>query len=145
MNKLASGKGDRWSFFSRFDIPDRHNPEVTYLRRWYIVQTPLFGILVHRILQPDSDYHLHDHPWSFLSIILKNSYIETKLGKNLEPVSVTRKKFSVGYRKAEDLHTISSLPNGAPWTLLFVGRRRRQWGFATEDGWVQWDEYFERF
>lgn len=28
-------------------------------------------------------------------------------------------------------------------TLVFVGRRRRQWGFSTPQGWKPWNEYLE--
>jgi len=27
------------------------------------------------------------------------------------------------------------------WTLFFAGIRRRDWGFHTPNGWVQWEEY----
>jgi hypothetical protein len=58
----------RWSLFSRFDIADVGRPGI-YLTRWRLLQTPWFGIYVHCIRRPDGDRHLHDHPWSFLSLV----------------------------------------------------------------------------
>lgn len=28
------------------------------------------------------------------------------------------------------------------WTLVFSGKRRRKWGFHTDEGWVYWKDYF---
>jgi hypothetical protein len=46
-----------------------------YLIRWAI-NTPLLGIKLHHILRSDEDRDLHDHPWSFLSVILWGGYWE---------------------------------------------------------------------
>lgn len=50
--------------------------ESLYLRRWYIVNFWFFRIFVHKIARSDDDPDPHDHPWSFLSIILKNGYVD---------------------------------------------------------------------
>ena len=53
---------------------------VPYLIRWNIFglgkDSSLFSMKVHNILVSD-DACLHDHPWAFLSIILKGGYVET--------------------------------------------------------------------
>ena len=41
------------------------------LIRTRIVQTPWFGVYLHRHLRPDSYRELHDHPWSLVSLILR--------------------------------------------------------------------------
>lgn len=48
----------------------------TYLRRWYLFKSKFFNVMLHNILRSDDDPDPHDHPWWFLSIILKNGYID---------------------------------------------------------------------
>ena len=47
-----------------------------HFKRWRILSTPWFNIFLHFINRADEDKDLHDHPWSFWSIILKGGYIE---------------------------------------------------------------------
>lgn len=150
----------RWAFLERFDIRDPETGEL-YLRRWRVLQTPWFAIYLHKIAAPDKDRHLHDHPWSFLSLVLCGGYDELRPawparfdedlgersetdGVDIDPrelIAVRRGWLSLGYRRAEDMHRIARLHRKPTWTLVLVGRRRRDWGFATERGWVQWERY----
>jgi len=123
-----------------------------YLTRWWLVKTPLGGIALHRMSAPDARPTLHDHPFSFLSVVLRGSYYEHRL----EPrtMRVTRRwvtRFNL-VRK-HDAHTIAVLGADVVWTLLFVGKHRRTWGFwepdvfsdANGDGsvwhWIKHDAY----
>lgn len=47
----------------------------TFLRRRG-VDARLFGVLLHRIDAPDPGLDLHDHPWPFVSIVLRGGYTE---------------------------------------------------------------------
>jgi hypothetical protein len=47
-----------------------------YLVRLRIVQTPWFGIYLHDIHEDDGDRDPHNHPWSFLSFVLRGYYTE---------------------------------------------------------------------
>ena len=49
-----------------------------YMRRWWLLPYNWTGIAVriHEIVQSDEDRHPHDHPWWYLSIILKGGYWE---------------------------------------------------------------------
>jgi hypothetical protein len=47
-----------------------------YLTRWFIIRTRLIGIFLHRFHRSDEDRALHDHPWTFISIILWRGYWE---------------------------------------------------------------------
>lgn len=97
------------------------------LRRWTLVETPLFGIKVHHILVSDPIARgYHDHPWTFLSIRLRDLYTEHVVigGQQL----TERKRISV--RRASTLHRVE-LPDGAKcWTLVITGPRRNVWGFV---------------
>lgn len=83
---------------------------------------------------PDSRQSLHNHPFSFVSIILsKKGYTEYVPDpvNYAAPRSVKRinvKRFHNSY------HWISELDQTPTWTLVFVGRRRRVWGYLERDG-----------
>lgn len=62
------------SFFKKRKIIKREN-EVPYLIRWNLFECPAFSIKIHKILRSDYDC-LHDHPWAFLSFILRGGYVE---------------------------------------------------------------------
>lgn len=71
---LACGLyADGWEFntYEAIGSPD------VYLRRWCIVKGPLFSIRIHQFLRDDHDV-FHDHPWSFVTLILKGGYWEDR-------------------------------------------------------------------
>lgn len=135
-----------------------------YLIRWAI-NTPLGGIKLHHILRSDEDRDLHDHPWSFLSIILWGGYWEHRdmdfvarlaVRTNLPPQSsgwfavgraerrTWRKWFGPGsilWRPAPSIHRLE-LPNGrTAWSLVLTGPKKREWGFHTVCGFIPWMSY----
>lgn len=63
--------------FSKRIIKRRNNQP--YLIRWTIlglgIDSSWFSIKVHNILMSDEEC-LHNHPWAFISIILKQGYRE---------------------------------------------------------------------
>ena len=113
-----------------------------YLRRLILFQCPLFSVFLHWFHNPDKQAHLHDHPVNFLSIILRGGYEEVRKinGWRLEQ----RGYGSIGSRfnfvSAYDAHRVARL-HGKPLTLCIAGRRLRQWGFHTQQGWIRWQEY----
>ena len=36
------------------------------------------------------------------------------------------------------------LHEGPVWSLVFMGRKVREWGFQTEDGWVHHEDYLDK-
>lgn len=139
------GKDKRWVLFERFVIGPAEDP---YMIRWRLFECPWFRVFFHRILRDDSDRHLHDHPFSFVSLIVRGGYWEWTPHKSpLGIVNVIERRwcrpFSILFRRATALHRIA-LRNGRPaWTLVIAGIRQRQWGFQTESGWVPHTEYLE--
>lgn len=100
-----------------------------YLTRLRIVQTPWFGVYLHRFDGPDPRPTLHDHPWRFLSIVLRGGYVE----RRLDPLDMTvdedhRVRF-VNRMRLCDAHSIMRLTRVPTWTLMLVGRRVRTWGY----------------
>ena len=74
-----------------------------------------FNILIHKLLKSDLG-DLHDHYWSYITIVLKGGYWETT-----QKGTFWRKPGYVGFRRRSDRHSLK-IPEGKPtWTLLFVG------------------------
>jgi hypothetical protein len=139
----ASGAIRRWSVGGHcIEIPDYANPERTYLRRWYLIETPFLGVKLHHIkLSDNPERGYHDHPWSFLSIKLRGGYRE-RLLLDRGHREVLTGRHRVTYRRAEAMHLVvlDDEEQGC-WTLVFSGPRRRKWGFRKPlGGWVPWDE-----
>jgi hypothetical protein len=117
------------------------------LIRWILFRIPSFGIFIHKFCRSDYDRALHDHPWTFISYILKGGYYEfTESG--IEWIGPGRRL----YRPAEFKHRVvlQQLSNGLKkwleppdpsWSLVFVFRRRRKWGFWLKDKWCWWRQY----
>lgn len=126
-----------------------------YLRRLHIIQVPKVGaIMLHWILRPDRSRDLHDHPVSFLSLVLRGSYIELvpvatattyTEGVIRERIYTDRRYIRwLNFKRATDAHCITEVfgPRGA-LTLVFAGPKVRQWGFYTKEGWIPWPDYKE--
>lgn len=64
----------RWAFMGGFSITTKDGDP--YLDRLRIVQTPVFGIYLHRVHGPDGQRHPHDHPWWFASVVISGGYVE---------------------------------------------------------------------
>lgn len=113
-----------------------------YLTRWYLLRTKWLGIWIHKFHRSDEDRAAHDHPFSFLSIILTCGYwewvpnAEGVLEKTWYPPG------SILFRRAEHQHRIEVYEDEKPFTLIFRFRRRRDWGFWTETGFIQWQNWW---
>lgn len=104
------------------------------LTRYYLFERQRFGLYLHHLHQSDEARALHDHPWSFLSLLLSSGYWEHTVNERL-----WRRRFSLRYCPAEWQHRLELVK--PTWTLVLRLRRRREWGFVTEDGWINWQEY----
>ncbi len=131
-------------FWRWFDIIPRGETEV-YLARLNVLSTPWFGIKLHWINRPDQDRDLHDHPWSFLSILLWGNYDEVtpavfeKDGRWFSAQKTRRIRW-FNFKRAPAAHRISRVSRRVV-TLVINGPKTRDWGFYTADGWVRWDRY----
>ena len=134
----------RWVTIPRHD--DR-----PYLDRMRLLDTRLFGIYLHRFLSSD-DVCLHDHPWPFISIILRGGYSEqTPFGTIKNPDSSNAEvetkwypPLSVLFRPATWTHRIVIDSRRPPISLVIRGKRARMWGFYTLRGWVPWRQYAKK-
>lgn len=120
-----------------------------YLIRYTLLTLPWFSVKIHKILLSD-DYCLHDHPWSFVSIVLKNGYVEHSFGKNIGYVrhengvltaacSKRIKAPAILFRRANWAHRLEI--DKPAITLVITFKKQRMWGFFTPQGWVKWFKY----
>lgn len=130
--------------FSRTIIPF---PEGEYMRRW-IFQCRWFTVRLHKTQLPD-EYRPHNHPWSFISVILKGRYDEMVYG-NVGTITQTqrlihRQRWRPVFRHKDTFHRV--MPVGGPsWSLVLTGPKRTvkfgtekgdaSWGFLNDDGTV---------
>ena len=83
-----------------------------------------FNIFVHKILKSDLG-DLHDHYWSYLTIVLKRWV----LGNNGKRPILAGSKY-IGLRKASDTHSLKIPEGKTAWTLIFVGPNKGSKQFA---------------
>lgn len=138
--KYARANSPQWAVWKWVDVPSKMNPGQVYLRRLRIIQTPMVGIFVHWIYEPDIDRHPHDHPWSFCSLVLRGGYTE-KIYRSLggKPYQRQHKTLSAHFMPIDRAHRITHL-NGNVVTLIVTGRRLRTWCFWTPSGLVEWNK-----
>ena len=134
-------------------IPDRRTG-ANYLHRYYLFLKNRswfpFNLTLHKIVQSD-DPIFHDHPWSFVTVILKGGYYEwtpmfNSKGEKFGEISKWRGPGSVIFRKATDYHWLELEMNKPAVTLFFMGRQRRNWGFLVplrnkKHRWIRNDHY----
>lgn len=133
----------RWALLGRREeIPSASRPTKVYLRRWRIVQTPWFGLYLHQIWEADSDRDPHNHPFGFVSLMLRGGYsewVQDLCGDT--GVTMLRRPLRLHHTPRFVFHRILVLGQIPAWTLVFVGRRHPEWGFATERGYVPSHSY----
>lgn len=106
-----------------------------YLERW-VCGLGLFAVRLHHFFRSDED-DLHDHPWPFVTLVLKGGYLDVTEDGG-EPMSPG----TIRYRPA--LHKHRVVTDGC-WTLVLSARKQRDWGFYVHDGWLAAREYFKLF
>lgn len=142
---------DRYWFGFRFRRLDLVNRGATFLRRRGIEHARLGGLLVHRLDAPDPGLDMHDHPWPFVSIVLRGGYFEEFDAVPLDRdqwwprpgrvQSRRHRRWSVHKMPLRVSHRIAAVEPGTV-TLVVRGRKVRDWGFYQPDrGWVDWREY----
>lgn len=164
-----TGENEKWfEFNKRITIYRDGKP---YLKRHTLLT---FGkwlsFKIHTILQSDGECD-HDHPWAFLTVILKGGYYEwTPVEQNDSGKYVSRlegtdgvledchfhKPGSIMFRPAKWRHRLNltgvfknenddeSFSLIPATTFVITGKVIRDWGFFTKDGWKIWTNYEEK-
>lgn len=151
----------RW--FTQFFTGRPHfivgHPSAPYLLRWYLIpRNAWLNVYLHKFLRDDDDRALHDHPWAFVSIMLRGGYIEMT---DAHPgrhgvrgfcacafciVRSVRRAPSIAFRKATHTHRVILFDDGFGkrrpcWTVVVTGPKLREWGFYCPKGWVPWTKF----
>jgi hypothetical protein len=122
----------------------------------YLVRFELFELLgwslkLHVFLRGDEDEELHDHPWSFWTLVICGGYWEevpieeahrsrgfhligpsepiTKAGPGLRSALILRRSGSLSFRPAQWKHAVRLDPGRACATLVLTSPKSRDWGF----------------
>lgn len=117
-----------------------------YMERWWLFRLfPMYGhyawlsARVHHILRSDYDRALHDHPWWYITIILKGGYWEVT-PKGTKWYGPGRIRFA----RAKSQHRLVVPKGEDAWTLFIHGPKSRDWGFQiSETEWVYWKDYVD--
>ena len=115
-----------------------------YLERWTLLR---FGegrkLYLHHFVGSDWSRDMHDHPKLFVSIGLRGGYVEET------PLTHPRSRFRkrtvfrapwIRWFPPRHIHRVRIAPAGC-WTLVFVGKTRRDWGFWRNGRWIHWIAY----
>jgi len=139
-------------------IPDRRTG-ADYMHRYYLFLKDRkwfpFNITLHKIVKSD-DPIFHDHPWSYVTVILKGGYWEhvplfNNKGHKFGEFQIWRGPGSVIYRKAKEFHWLELDESVGPATTLFImGPQKREWGFLidktkTKQQWIHYKNYLENY
>jgi hypothetical protein len=111
------------------------------LIRYKLIKCPWFGICVHKLCRSDYERALHDHPWAFMSFVLRGGYCEVhdQTYDNTE-TRLFHRPVAILFRPARWRHRVIILHRPA-WTLVFMGPRVRRWGFWLPTGWCWWRKH----
>jgi hypothetical protein len=143
--------GSRWAILRRVKVYETGNPDHLLITRFRIITTPWFGVMVHALETPDETRHLHNHPWPFVTMILRGGYDQLwapsledaakAVATGASPITKRMRAGSIGRMNRHQFHAIATLHRRPTWTLFMTGPRGGAWGFATADGFVDHDEY----
>lgn len=105
--------------------------------RWRI-EVPRYGsVRVHHWTGPDDDRAFHDHPWWFITFVVRGGYTDRSPSGDEH-----LRAGSVRYRPALHRHTVVPDETGA-WTVLITGPRTRVWGFWQDGKFRKARRWFE--
>jgi hypothetical protein len=142
-------------------------PDCPLFNRWELVARRSFKLMVHHFLPNMRDIDPHDHPASFVTIVVKGAYVdeqpcdctrENSYGSlaevyrqndltcprcgGAEVIRQTVRAPSIHFRPATHAHITETDHRGA-WTIVIMGPKRREWGFWRNGMrlWYSVDEY----
>src|ERR1035437_9520510 len=106
-----------------------------YMRRW-LLNLGFISFRVHHWIASDDPRHFHDHPWWFLTFVIKGAYtdVSPKGDKRMQAGTV-------GYRPALHRQTVK-VDSGGCWTIMVTGKKSRNWGFWIGEKFKKANKYF---
>ncbi len=96
------------------------------MERLALLDNRLFGVYLHRF--PASPHRpiiaAHDHPWTFITVVLLGGYAEIRCVGKEEP----RRRGHIAFRRYKTVHKIRLFREGA-LTLCLRGPHRQRWSW----------------
>lgn len=134
---------------SRFEAEVIGQEECPLMVRWTIADLKFTKLLVHYFPPNVSDRDPHDHPRSFVTLVLHGRYFDTSwedYGGERVPTIECVETGAVRYRSATHLHIVETDDLGC-WTIVVMGPLVREWGFMRlgTGRWWPWGKYIQRF
>lgn len=95
--------------------------------RYTILRTRWFNIYLHQLYAPIAHSQCHDHPWSFIAVLLRGGYYEFA-GKQW----VWQPPGRILYRPATFRHNVVTKGQSISWSIIFTNKKFRDWGFMDD-------------
>ena len=135
-SRVESGpdQGGRFVFWRWLDIQGANG---TYLTRLTLIRIPGLQVMLHWIHEPDWSRDAHDHPWPFMSFVLRGYYIEERLDMDrLNRWEIAKDMRSIRWFNFFNTRTAHRIVSVAPNTLTLVvtGGKCKSWGFYERTG-----------
>ncbi len=134
-----------------------------YLVRFSLFQLFGFSLKLHIILRGDQDRELHDHPWTFITLMLAGGYYEETFTPHQTGPYQNRGTIKTWYGpgslrinrsphphrldlQVEEIY-VDEDPEGGVFTrpeispavtLVLMFPKKREWGFYTPSGWLNY-------
>lgn len=147
------GYMQRWWLLGGSARDRRPDAELGWKRTWLDRFIGRFiAIRVHRIISSDDVRALHDHPWWFVTVIMRGGYLEVLPIDQEQPPerdrydtnNFWRAPGDVVFHRGADRHRLELGQGRECWTFFIMGPISRDWGFHTADqGWVYWQHYLK--
>lgn len=112
--------------------------ECPFIIRWVITVFG-FSLRLHHWLGSDDQRFYHDHPWDFVAMLIKGSYVE-----HTQKETVIRYQWEIRRYKAEYQHKVF-LDCGPCWSVVFSWPKRRNFGYWVNGHVMRPFRYFSRY
>lgn len=93
-----------------------------HFKRFAIFESKYLSLYFHRIYKADKDVYLHSHPWNFISLILKGSYVEGG-----EKQDSLKKFLTVSKMNRKGFHNIKEIKKCPVWSLFLAFGKKEPW------------------
>ncbi|MFJ1257876.1 hypothetical protein [Cupriavidus sp. CuC1] len=121
-----------------------------YMERYWLIPYNRFApaARIHHILRSDDDRAFHDHPWPYVTVILRGGYTEVTPVYDASGLyqGEARKWHGPGsilFRRAKSWHRLEVPEGKTAWTLFITGKYQQRWGFMPNPaGKVYYQDYF---
>lgn len=130
--------------------------ECPYMRRW-LIQNRWGTLRVHHFMGSDDYRAFHDHPWWFLTLVVKGSYRDLTPCSNCKGTGLVTDAHlgcfdcmgkgynvdklvlgSMRFRRTNYIHRVESKN---AWTIVITGPWSRHWGFWHNGQFSRWKAF----